>query len=414
LTASANQNNKASEPNNVRLNILLMTPSFHQGGSERQGLQLARLLSETGRYNVTLACLDRSGVLLPEAESLALDEIPEFRLNNFYDPNMVRQLRRCVRLLKARSIDVVQTFDFYTNVFGLTAAALARVPLRVGARRNTKGHFSATQTWLERRAFQFAHIIAANAEAVRQELIRDGVRAAKVITTYNGVNLNRVTPIAQLDRARMLNLLGLPPDAEQIVSIVANLRSVYKDHATFIRAARMVKEVFPKAIFVLAGEGPLVEEIREMARQSGLEQQTFLLGRCLQVAELLSVSEVCVLSSKAGEGFSNAIIEYMIAARPVVATDVGGAREAVVEGETGWIMSPGDHEKLATHVIELLRDPERARAMGARGREVVKQKFSCEAQLARIEDLYSRMLRKTETSEPEEIDHSTSHLEIIR
>src|SRR4030095_14664975 len=119
----------------MRRHVLLMIPSFHQGGSERQGLQLARLLSETGRYNVTLACLDRSGVLLPEAERLGLGEIPEFPLNSFYDPNMLRQLRRCVGLLKARSIDVVQTFDFYTNVFGVTAAALARVPLRGGARR---------------------------------------------------------------------------------------------------------------------------------------------------------------------------------------------------------------------------------------------------------------------------------------
>ena len=80
----------------MRLNVLLMVPSFHQGGSERQGLQLARLLSETGRYRVTLACLDRSGVLLPEAESLGLGELPEFRLNSFYDRNMMTQLRRCV------------------------------------------------------------------------------------------------------------------------------------------------------------------------------------------------------------------------------------------------------------------------------------------------------------------------------
>src|SRR4030095_2576193 len=98
---------------------------------------------------------------------------------------------------------------------------------------------------------------------------------AKVITTYNGVDLNRVTPIAQLDRARRLHLLGLPADSEQIISIVANLRSAYKDHATFIRAARRVNEVFPNATFVLAGEGPLVEETRTLVRQSGLEQRTF-------------------------------------------------------------------------------------------------------------------------------------------
>jgi len=398
----------------TQLNVLLMIPSFDQGGSERQGVQLARLLSETGRYRVTLACLDRSGMLLADAERLNLGSLPEFRLSSFYDANMLRQFRRCVALLKAQSIDVVQTFDFYTNVFGLTAAAVARVPVRIGARRNTKGHFSATQRWLERRSFHFAHVVAANAEAVREELIRDGVSATKVVTTYNGVNVDRVTPVASLARAAVLGTLGLPPESEQIVSMVANLRSAYKDHATFLRAARIVNEALPKATFVLAGEGPLVEEMRALARQLGIGKQTFFLGRCVQVAELLSVSDVCVLSSKGGEGFSNAIIEYMIAARPVVATDVGGAREAVAEGETGWIVSPGDHEKLAAHIIELLRDPERARAMGARGRQVVKEKFSCEAQLARIEDLYGQFLPTKQITHSAKPNPTISRLETSR
>src|SRR5712692_6350187 len=91
--------NQEAPAGNMRLNVLLMIPSFQQGGSERQGVQLARLLSQTGRYRVTLACLDQSGVLLPEAETLGLGELPEFRLNSFYDRNMVGQLRRCIALL---------------------------------------------------------------------------------------------------------------------------------------------------------------------------------------------------------------------------------------------------------------------------------------------------------------------------
>src|SRR6266849_3572549 len=382
--------NQEAPAGNMRLNVLLMVPSFHQGGSERQGLQLARLLSETGRYRVILACLDRSGVLLPEAEGLGLGELPEFRLNSFNDRNMVTQLRRGVALLKTQSIDVVQTFDFYTNVFGLTAAALARVPVRIGARRETEGHRTPAQRWVERRAFQLAHLVAANSEAVRQELIRDGVPAAKVVTVYNGVDTNRVAPIAQLNRAALLSSLGLPSDSERrVVTIVANLRSPYKDHPTFIKAARIVSEASPEATFVFAGEGPLIEDMRLMARGLGIEQRTFFVGRCMRVAELLAVSEVCVLSSKDGEGFSNAIVEYMAAARPVVATDVGGAREAIIDGETGWVVPPRDSGALAARIIELLRDPARAREMGQRGHVVVTDKFSCGAQLARIEQLYT-------------------------
>jgi glycosyltransferase involved in cell wall biosynthesis len=345
-------------------------------------------------------------VLLPEAERLGLGEIPEFRLNSFYDPNMLRQLRRCAGLLKTRSIDVVQTFDFYTNVFGLTAAALARVPLRIGARRETAGHRTAAQRWLERRVFQLAHVIIANSEAVRKELTRDGVRASKVVTVYNGVDTDRVTPLAEA-----AGLLGLPSaPARRIVTIVANLRSPYKDYPTFIRAARLVSEAVPEAHFTIAGEGPLIEPMRSLADELGIGQQTSFLGRCMQVPELLAASEVCALSSKDGEGFSNAIIEYMSAARPVVATDVGGASEAIVNGETGWIVPPGDHAALAARIIELLRDPQRAREMGERGRQIVKEKFSPAVHLQHIEALYRDLLPKMARTELHEI----SPLETIK
>lgn len=383
----------------MRPNVLLMVPSFHQGGSERQGVQLARLLSASGAARVTLACLERDGPLLPDAERLGLGELPEFPLTSFYDRNMLTQLRRCAALLKAQAIEVVQTFDFYTNVFGLAAATLARVPVRIGARRESAGHRTPAQMWIERRAFALAHVVVANAEAVRRELIRDGLAASKVVTIHNGVDMSRVAPIANVNRSDLLTSLGLPTAPKlRFVTIVANLRSPYKDHPTFLKAARRVSEAVPDAAFVLAGEGPLTEELRVLARELGIEDRTFFLGRCMRIAELLAVSEVCVLSSKDGEGFSNAIVEYMAAARPVVATDVGGAREAIITGETGYIVPVRDDERMAARIIELLLEPERARATGERGKLVVEEKFSCETQLARTVELYDRLLTRTEAT----------------
>ena len=161
----------------------------------------------------------------------------------------------------------------------------------------------------------------------------------------------------------------------------------------FLRCARRVQEAVPDAAFLLAGEGELSESLRALAVELGIPKSTFFLGQCENVAELLSISEICVLSSKA-EGFSNSILEYMAAARPVVATDVGGASEVVSEGETGYLVASGDDVTMASRLIALLCDPERARVMGEKGRRVVEEKFSCEAQLARTEDLYDRLLSK--------------------
>jgi glycosyltransferase involved in cell wall biosynthesis len=83
----------------------------------------------------------------------------------------------------------------------------------------------------------------------------------------------------------------------------------------------------------------------------------------------------------------------MAAGRPVVVTDVGGAREVVSEGVTGYLVPSGDDAMMAERLIALLRDPEKAQSMGARGRQVVQEKFSCEAQLARTEELYDRLLK---------------------
>ena len=377
----------------LRNNVLEFVSSFHQGGSERQCVQLARLLHEDGRFRVHLAVLDPTGSLRLEAERIGLGEIPAFPLKSFYDRDAAAQLRRFARLLREREIDIVHAHDFYTNIFGMAGAALARVPVRIAARRESAVR-SPRQRFVERAAYRLAHAVVANCEEVRRQLVAEGVDPAKTLTIYNGLDLRRVALPEGFEPAAARAALGLPADPRlRLVTIVANLRIDLKDHPTFLRAARLVHEVFPETRFVLAGEGDLTSPLRSLAAELGLGEAALFVGRCEGVAELLALSEVCVLSSKA-EGFSNSILEYMAAGRPVVATDVGGAREAVAEGETGYIVRPGDDEALAARVGALLGERARAREMGARGRKVIEERFSSSAQLARTLGLYDSLLAK--------------------
>lgn len=379
--------------------VLQLIGSFHLGGSERQAVQLSRLLHESGRVRLHIACLSGDGALRAEVSGFHPGEIPEFPLTSFYDGNAVRQLRRLVQLLREREISIVQTHDFYTNVFGMAAAALARVPVRIASRRETGGMRTRAQQFVQHRAYRLAHAIVANAEAVRGRLLEEGVPARKIEIVYNGLDVGRVktSPGFQPDEARAQ--FGLPADAGQrLVCIVANMRHEVKDQRTFLRAARRVRDEIPEAAFVLAGEGELMESLRAYVVELGLEREVFFTGTCTRVAELLAVSDVCVLSST-NEGFSNSILEYMAAARPVVATDVGGAREAVSDGLTGYVVQPGDDALMAARIISLLRDPVRARAMGEHGRLRVEQNFSCAAQLARTLELYERLLAASRVSD---------------
>lgn len=374
--------------------VLQLIDSFNQGGSERQALQLTRLLHESGRFEVRLACLNPNGSLRNQIGDLDLGEIPSFPLNSFYDANAVKQLRYFVRWLKDVSIDILHTHDFYTNVFGMTGGSLARLPARIASMRETAGMRTRAQKQAQRIAYSLAHNVIANSNAVRERLIESGVNAEKITVVYNGLDGGRLG--SSLSRGGALASLGLAENngrQRAFVTIVANMRHEVKDYPMFLGAARRVREAVPEAAFLLAGEGELTDSLRALAREAGIADATFFLGRCERIAELLSVSSVCVLSSKA-EGFSNSILEYMAAARPVVATDVGGAREAIVEGETGYLVSSGDERAMAEKIISLLRAPDQAQLMGERGKQVVAQKFSCEAQLRRTEELYDRLLHR--------------------
>lgn len=381
----------------MRYNALQLIGSFHQGGSERQAVQLTRLLLEAGRCNVFVATLDREGVLLDEVNKFGLSEIPEFRLSSFHDRNTVRQVRRFAQYLKQHEIDVVHAHDFYTNIFGMAGAALARVPVRIASRRETSVRRE-RERFVERGAYRVAHAVVANCEDVRQQLIRDGVPAQKVRTIYNGLDFARLET-AQTERREILRDLNLP-EAARFVTIMANMRVhvthpapvCLKDHPTFLRAAKRVYENVPDAAFIIAGEGELMETTQELAQSLGIADRTFFIGRCQDVGAVLSISDVCVLSSTS-EGFSNSILEYMAAGRPVVATDVGGAREAIVHGECGFLVPAGDDEAMAEHIKLLIMQPELARAMGACGRRIVTEKFSSQKQLQNVESLYSELLK---------------------
>ncbi len=393
----------------MRPHVLHLINSFHQGGTERQAIQLVRLLQSSGRYRVQVACLDGEGALRKEVEALGFSQIPEFPLTSFYNCNTLSQLYRLAQFLRGRGVNVVHTHDFYTNIFGMAAAALAQVPVRIASRRETEGLRAASKKRLERCAFRLAHAVVVNADAVRRHLLAEGVPAEKVVTIYNGVESERLTLRPDWKRNELLAACKLSQHGNRrFVTLVANLRHAVKDHPTFLRAAQRIKREAPEVAFILAGEGDLLEPMRALAAQLGLVEDVLFIGRCSNVAELLALSEVCVLSSIA-EGFSNAILEYMAAGCPVVATDAGGVREAVLEGETGYIVPVGDDQAMATRILRLLRSPAQARALGECGRRTVRQKFSCATQLERTQDLYEELLWRARAGghRSEGIDHTS-------
>ena len=383
----------------MKPNVLFIVDSFEQGGSERQALQLLSQLLASGQCKVHLATLQNRGSLRAEADQLGIGEILEYPLTSFYDLNFVKQLGRLRRYIRANKIDVVHTHCFYTNIFGMTGAFLSDVRARVTSKGETDGFRTPMQKRAERMSFRLAHRVIANCLVVKNQLIKEGVNPARIIQHYNGLELERLKVDSALRRDEALASFGLPVNpTRRFVTIVANLHNPVKDHPTFLRAAARVRAAVPDAAFVIAGEGSLMGSLRELATQLGIERDAFFIGRCDNVANLLFASDVGVLSSKA-EGFANAILEYMAASLPVVATDVGGVREAIVEGETGFVVPAGDDQKMAERIVEVLGDSERARDMGQQGKLIVTEKFASEHHLRNTLELYDELLSARRSTE---------------
>jgi glycosyltransferase involved in cell wall biosynthesis len=371
--------------------VLHLIDSFNKGGSESQAVQLVRLLQGIGRYRILMACLNNDGPLRTEIDRLDLGEIPEYKLTGFFNLRALRQLRRFTAHLKRQQVDILHTHDFYTNVFGMWAGAAAGVPVRIAARRESSGMRSTARRALERASYRAATRIVANCEEVRRQLTNEGISPRRIEVIYNGVDTTRMCQSRSANRSEMAASFGLPTDPRRrFISIVANLRLPAKDQVTFLRAARTVSAVVPEATFVLAGEGELMDSMRLLATELGIAEQAVFLGGCSRVAELLSITEIAVLSSLS-EGFPNAVLEYMAAGCPVVATDVGGIHEAVVDGETGYLVKARDHGAMARQILRLLDAPQQARAMGNLGQQIVKQKFSSQVQVEAITGLYDHL-----------------------
>ena len=230
--------------------------------------------------------------------------------------------------------------------------------------------------------------VLVNSEAVREHLQARRIKGSRLELVYNGVDTERFDNSE--DRASLRSNFRIRKDAH-VATLVANLRHEVKNIPMFLRAAEQVSSKTDDAVFVIAGEGELRQELESLADSLGITEQVLFIGRCDDVPGLLAASDVCCLTSSA-EGFSNSILEYMAASRPVVATDVGGAAEAIVEGETGFLIDAADAAALAERILELFNDPDRATALGRAGRTRVEEKFSLDKQVTATLELYQGLL----------------------
>jgi glycosyltransferase involved in cell wall biosynthesis len=192
------------------------------------------------------------------------------------------------------------------------------------------------------------------------------------------------------DRARVAarERLGVTAD-RHVISTVGRLTAI-KDHRLFLEAARLVAGGDPAALFLIAGDGELRNDLEAMARASGIADRTRFLGWQRDLTTVYGATDVFLLTSR-NEGTPVALIEALASGVPGVSTDVGGVRDVIEDGVSGLLAPFGDTRALASHVALLLKEPARARAMGERGRRAVIRRYQIDRLVGDVDALYREL-----------------------
>jgi glycosyltransferase involved in cell wall biosynthesis len=212
---------------------------------------------------------------------------------------------------------------------------------------------------------------------------------AAVKTLPNGIDVGMFN--VEVDKPALKRDLGLP-EGVPVFGIVARL-SWEKRHKVLLDAMTKLEGAAASSILVVVGGGPMRSELEQYAAEAGVAGRVHFLGERRDVPRLLQIFDAFVLSSKL-EGLSLTLLEAAAAGLPIVATDVGGNAEVVVDGRTGFIVEPENPGALGDAMSRLGGDSGLARSMGERGRERVSEHYSLEAMVRRYDEIYHEILGK--------------------
>jgi len=371
-----------------RIRIAFCIDNAGVGGTELNALRTSCRLDRQ-LFDVRLVCLQQNGPLLARFRE---HDIPVLTLplGRLYGPRAIQQGRRLARFLASERIDIVHSHDVYDNIFATLCARAVRTPVVIASRRWWHQVPRPVLRVVNRQAYRLADCVLANSPSVGKLLVEhEGVHADRLAIIPNFVDEHAFDAPNREERTRRRAKLGLPTEAF-IVGCVASLQPV-KDQECLILAVASLRRRWPALHLALIGDGVSRPALEALSRRMGVSDVVHFTG--VQPNEpnlhhLFDVSALCSLN----EAFPNSIVEAMAAARPIIATHVGGIPDAITDGETGRLVRPRSPESIAGVLEQLMRSPEGARRLGAGAQERARARYHGDRVIAQLEGLYERLL----------------------
>jgi len=343
------------------------------------------------------------GILTEEAKKLLgqnFEVVPNLirEISPINDLRALVQLWRMLRLAKKQSKGtplIIHTHSSKAGILGRIAGFLAGVPIIIHSFHGFG--FNDFQPWLVRKAYILAEKIAGLitdsfifvSRANLQKASQLGIgKPSKYNLIRSGISIDEFKP-RQIDILAKRKELGV--GSGKLVVMVSNLKP-QKNPLDFARVANLVLKKTPDAWFILCGDGELRPELERMIEDFGIKDRVKLLGWRRDIPEILWASDLLILTSL-WEGLPRVYPQAMASGLAIVGTRVDGGPEAVIDGENGYLLEPGDYQGISQRVIELLEDDEKRKKMGQRGMEMVAE-FDIHKMVKDQEQLYQRLLKE--------------------
>jgi glycosyltransferase involved in cell wall biosynthesis len=291
---------------------------------------------------------------------------------------------RLSRVFKQLPPDIVHAHD--PHAVAMTATALSIVsprprPFCVATRR---GIFKLADNSFSRWKYSEVDCFLASCDAVRDRLVSDGIARARIAVVHEGVDTDR---LAHLPTGDVHAEFYLPHGSPVVINVAA--LAPHKGQHHLIDAAALVVREQPDVRFVILGDGDVRLALEKQIKDTHLERHVFLGGFRADALELTKGSDLFAISS-IHEGLCTALVDAMAMGKPAVATAVGGVPEVMIDGETGYLVPPRDHRRMAERIVFLLKHPQARLAMGEAARARVREQFSVERMVDATIAVYER------------------------
>jgi glycosyltransferase involved in cell wall biosynthesis len=372
-----------------RIRVVYLAHTLAVGGAEEMVLNLVRHLPS--RFEPIVCCINSAG---PMGEEIRRTGTPVSALGltpGWRHPWHLASLRRYLRDVRP---SIAHTFLLTASLYGRLAAMLERVPIVIGTEVNIYERKRPHHVIAERLLMNRTDRVIVSARSVREFYVGQiHADPAKVDVIYNAVDWDvlRAAEAPAETRVRVRAALGLDADVK-VAGVIARLTE-QKGHKVLFEALASPEHgpAFGNVRLLVVGDGPLRDELHAAAAQLGLGSRVIFLGARRDLGDLLAALDVFVMPSF-WEGLPLSLILAMGAGLPVVATAVAGIPEVVTDGETGWLVPPGNPSALARTLAAVLGDRERAKAVGAAAKEWVRPRFGVDEYVAAVTALYDRLL----------------------